>query len=62
MRDSNIGCVIAFFTVWLLGMFLIRPKGTAAAHLLFAAYYAHVIFRSLYQTFLYEKSIIRPLL
>lgn len=62
MRDSNIGCVFAFFAVWLLGMFLLRPKGTAAAHLLFAAYYAHVIFRSLYQTFLYEKSIIKPLL
>jgi len=62
MRDSNIGCVIAFFAVWLLGMFLLSPKGTAAAHLLFAAYYAHVIYRSLYQTILYQKSILRPLL
>ena len=62
MRDSNIGCVFAFFVVWLLGMFLLRPKGTAAAHLLFAAYYAHVIFRSLYQTFCYRKAILAPIL
>ena len=62
MRDSNIGCVFAFFAVWLLGMFLLRPKGTAAAHLLFASYYAHVIFRSLYQTFCYRKAILAPIL
>ena len=62
MRDSNIGCVFAFFAVWLLGMFLLRPQGTAAAHLLFASYYAHVIFRSLYQTFCYRKAILAPIL
>ena len=34
----------------------------AGAHLLFAAYYAHLIYRSLYQTFHYKKSILNPLL
>ena len=34
---------------------------SASAHLLFAAYYAHVIYRSLYQSFLYPKSILAPL-
>ena len=62
MRDSNIGCVIAFFTVWFSGIFLFHPTGFAAAHLLFAAYYSHLIYRSLYQTLLYKKSILRPLL
>ena len=106
MRDSNIGCVIAFFTVWFLGNLVLpalapslaatavsainsavttsstalpvvssaAPLSTpstflfsttllpsASAHLLFAAYYAHVIYRSLYQTFLYPKSILAPL-
>ena len=61
MRDSNIGCVVAFFAVWLLGMFLLSPKGTAAAHLLFAAYYSHLLYRSLYQTFCYRKSILAPI-
>ena len=106
MRDSNIGCVIAFFAVWFLGNLVLpalapslaatavsainsavttsstalpvvssaAPLSTpstflfsttllpsASAHLLFAAYYAHVIYRSLYQTFLYPKSILAPL-
>ena len=62
MRDSNIGCVAAFFAVWLLGNLLLSGLGTtASAHLLFAAYSAHVIYRSLYQTLLYRKSILAPL-
>ena len=61
MRDSNIGCVTAFFTVWFLGHLLLPHKGVAAAHLLFAAYYSHLIYRSLCQTILYQKSILRPL-
>lgn len=118
MRDSNIGCVAAFFAVWLIGSLLIDSPvpasgvgaygaagaagasgaldaarafsgagaagaadafsgagsldssglgafdaaSVAGAHLLFAAYYAHLIYRSLYQTFHYKKSILNPLL
>ena len=62
MRDSNIGCVVAFFAVWFAGICLFRPSGPAAAHLLFAAYYAHLIYRSLYQTVSYRRSILTPLL
>ena len=117
MRDSNIGCVAAFFAVWLIGSLLIDSPvpasgvgaygaagaagasgaldaarafsgagaagatdafsgagsldssslgafdaaSVAGAHLLFAAYYAHLIYRSLYQTFHYKKSILNPL-
>ncbi len=61
MRDSNIGCVVAFFAVWFSGIFLFHPTGFAAAQLLFAAYFSHLIYRSLYQTALYRKSILDPI-
>jgi multidrug resistance protein, MATE family len=62
MRDSNIGCVLAFFAIWFSGIFILAPSGVASAHLLFAAYYAHLIYRSLYQTVFYRRSILAPLL
>lgn len=58
MRDSNIGCVAAFFAVWFLGILFFHPQGIHSAHLLFAAYYAHLIYRSIYQTVLYPKSVL----
>ncbi len=58
MRDANIGCLVAFFIVWFLGIWLLQPSATGKVHLLFAAYYAHLLFRSLYQTVLYRKSIL----
>jgi len=61
MRDSNIGCVVAFFVIWFSGIFLFRPTGFAAAHLLFAAYFSHLIYRSLYQTLLYRKAVLAPI-
>ena len=67
MRDSNIGCVLAFFAVWFLGLLLVgKTRGTpipsrVKVHLLFAAYYAHLLFRSLYQTIKYKPSILGKL-
>ena len=58
MRDSNLGCVIAFFAVWFIGWALFKPAGGGRVHLLFAAYYAHLVFRSLYQTFKYKPAIL----
>ena len=58
MRDANIGCVISFFLVWFLGMALLKPEGGGRVHLLFAAYYSHLIFRSLYQTARYKPAIL----
>ena len=60
MRDSNIGCVFAFAAVWLAGSALLRPEGAAGVHLLFAAYYAHLVFRSVYQTVKYRSAILLP--
>ena len=63
MRDANIGCLIAFFIVWFGGILLLRATGlqtnlSAKVHLLFAAYYSHLIFRSLYQTVKYRSAIL----
>ena len=63
MRDANIGCLIAFFIIWFGGIILFRATGLQASmgakvHLLFAAYYAHLIFRSLYQTAKYRPAIL----
>ena len=63
MRDANIGCLIAFFIIWFGGILLFKVTGlqanlSAKVHLLFAAYYTHLIFRSLYQTIKYKPAII----
>ena len=63
MRDANIGCLIAFFIIWFGGILLLRTAGlheslSAKVHLLFAAYYTHLIVRSLYQTIKYKPAIL----
>ena len=58
MRDSNIGCVLAFALVWFLGEVLLKPEGGERVHLLFAAYYAHLIYRSAYQTLKYRQAVL----
>ncbi len=63
MRDANIGCLIAFFIIWFGGILLLRAAGlqeslSAKVHLLFAAYYTHLIVRSLYQTIKYKPAIL----
>ena len=57
LRNSTIGCMIAFFLVWFLGLMLLKPQGNSLVHLLFAAYYSHLIFRSVYLTVKYSSSI-----
>ena len=56
LRNSTVGCVVAFFVVWFAGL-LLKPQDNALVHLLFAAYYSHLIFRSLYLTVKYRSSI-----
>ena len=68
MRDSNLGCVLAFMAIWFGGILIINTAGggpassRAKVHLLFAAYYAHLLFRSLYQTLKYRNSVLDKLL
>ena len=58
MRDSNLWCVLAFAAVWILGLVVFKPTGGERVHLLFAAYYAHLIYRSAYQTLKYKTAIL----
>lgn len=58
MRDSNIWCAVSFFGVWFLGKTFLDMEGNMPVHLLFAAYYSHLIVRSLYQTFCYRRAIL----
>lgn len=48
LRDSMGGATIAFFAIWYIGKWLLHPVGATAIHLLLAAYFAHLIFRSAY--------------
>ena len=57
LRDSTLGCVVSFFARWCLGYLLFKPEGNGLVHLLFAAYYAHLIFRSLYLTARYQSTV-----
>ncbi len=54
LRNSTVGCLVCFLAVWFAGM-VFRPQGNALVHLLFAAYYSHLIFRSVYLTFNYRS-------
>ena len=63
LRDSNIGCLLAFFAVWFAGIVLMQAllgeiPVHSRVHLLFAAYYAHLLFRSLYQTAKYRSAVL----
>lgn len=73
LRNASVGSVGAFYLVWLLGTGLLRlsgiPRepaagelvgayGRTAVHLLFGAYFAHLIFRLVYQSLLYRKAIV----
>ena len=58
MRNSNLWCVLAFAAVWILGWLIFKPTGGERVHLLFAAYYAHLVFRSAYQTLKYRPAVL----
>ena len=55
---SMAGAAAAFFGVWLCGKWLLQPEGAAAIHVLFAAYYAHLAFRTVWLTVRYKKEVL----
>ena len=57
LRDSMGGAAVAFFGVWYLGRWLLQPEGPAAIHLLFAAYFAHLAFRTHWLTLRYRRDV-----
>ena len=60
-RDSMGGAAVAFFLVWYIGKGLLRPEGPAALHLLFAAYYSHLAFRTFWLTLRYRRDVLGKL-
>ena len=55
LRNSALGSVAAFYLVWILGICLIGQSGSIAIHILLASYFAHLLFRSIYQTVRYKS-------
>jgi MATE family multidrug resistance protein len=69
IRNVSVLAVIAFFAVWFTGSFLLSAYGNSvnlsqerhealAIHILMAAYFAHLLIRTLYQSVKYKKEIL----
>ena len=56
-RNSMGLAAVAFYAVWYIGKWLLQPAGATAIHLLFGAYYAHLLLRTFWLTFRYRKDI-----
>ena len=59
IRNSMLGAALCFFAVWAAGKILLRPEGEEAIHLLLAAYFAHLAFRTAYLSARYRKDIMK---
>ncbi len=58
LRDSMGAAAVAFFAVWFAGKWLLHPEGAAAIHLWFAAYYSHLLLRTVLLTARYRKDVL----
>ncbi len=58
LMSSMAGAAVAFFAVWYTGRWLLQPAGATAIHLLFAAYFAHLAFRTVWLTLRYRKEVL----
>lgn len=61
IRNSMLGSAVCFLLVWGIGVAIWHPEGSAAMHLLMAAYFAHLAFRTVVMTAKYRKSVISKL-
>jgi len=48
IRNAMLGALASFLLVWFIGKAIMQPTGPLAIHLLLAAYFAHIIFRTVY--------------
>ena len=55
---SMAGAAAAFFGLWFAGRALLHPTGATALHLLFAASFAHLAFRTLWLTLRYRREVL----
>lgn len=58
LMTSMAGAAAAFFAVWYTGRWLLQPAGATAIHILFAAYFAHLAFRTLWLTLRYRREVL----
>ena len=69
IRNSMLWAVVGFFLVWGAGMIMLQVFGSAASetygrtamHILMAAYFAHLLARTLYLSFRYKTVILSSL-
>ena len=59
IRDAMAGAAVSFFALWFGGMAVLHPEGPAAIHLLMAAYFAHLAFRTALLSLRYRKLLPR---
>ena len=59
LRDSMALAAIAFFAVWYIGRRLLHPEGAAAIHLLFAAYFSHLLMRTVWLTLRARRDVLK---
>jgi MATE family multidrug resistance protein len=70
IRNAAIGAVVAFFAVWMAGISMLRrlneggffPNGdhdAMAIHILLAAYFTHLLYRTVYLSARYRKDIMK---
>ena len=57
-RDSMGLAALAFYAVWYIGKWLLHPEGATAIHLLFAAYFAHLLLRTVWLTVRYRREVL----
>lgn len=58
IRDTMIAAMAAFFAVWFAGHYLTGLYGYGELHLLFAAYFVHLVVRTVWLSICYKKNII----
>lgn len=59
IRNSMVSAMLSFLAVWYVGSAIIHPQGAMCLHLLMAAYFAHLLARTVLMSVEYERSVLR---
>ena len=54
---AMLGAMVSFFAVWVACSLLLRPEGETGMHVLLAAYFSHLAFRTIYLSLKYRGSV-----
>lgn len=57
VRNCMVAAMISFLAVWFIGKSLFHPEGSMCLHLLLAAYFSHLLARTLWLTLAYKESV-----